>query len=101
MRGNISWDVHWERVIAFRYEWQFALAVRNGYAGVIMFHGALLLILISTISRERVTRLLTHVAFVAVTIGALVATFQYDVVAGRLRSQAAKAGNDGNRLTTR
>jgi hypothetical protein len=64
-------------VWAFRYEWQFALAVRNGYAGFIMFDGALPLILVSTISRERVARLLIHIAFVAVTIGALGATFLY------------------------
>ena len=68
-------------VWTFRYEWQFPLAVRNGYAGFIMFHCALLLILASTISRERVARPLIQLAFVVVTIGALGATFVYDVVA--------------------
>ncbi len=68
-------------VWTFRYEWQFPLAVRNGYAGFIMFHGALLLILVSTTARERIARPLIKVAFVVVTMGALGATFLYDVVA--------------------
>lgn len=73
--------VHVIMVWTFRYEWQFALAVRNGYGGFMMFHSALLMILLSTVSSERVARILTRIAFVVVTIGALGATFLYDVVA--------------------
>jgi hypothetical protein len=68
-------------VWTFRYHWQFDLAVRNGYAGFIMFHGALAMILLSTVARERVSRVLIQTSFVVVSLGAVGASFLYDVVA--------------------
>lgn len=72
--------VHVLMVWAFRYGWQFDLAVRNGYAGFAMFHGALACILVSTVVGEKRSRILVHIAFGIVTVGALGATFLYDVV---------------------
>ena len=40
--------VHVLMVWIYRYDWQFDLAVRNGYTGFVIFHTALALILIST-----------------------------------------------------
>ena len=67
-------------VWTFRYEWQFDLAVRNGYAGFAMFHGALAMIVFSAIGLRR-TRLLINASFVVVSMGAIGAAFLYDVVA--------------------
>lgn len=73
--------IHVAMVWTFRYEWQFALAVRNGYAGFLMFHGSLAAILISTVSGARLARVLIRAAFVVVSAGAIGATFLYEVVA--------------------
>ena len=72
---------HVVMVWTFRYHGEFALAVRNGYGGFLLFHTALTLILISTFLRERLAILLVRVAFLIVTAGALGASFIYDVVA--------------------
>ena len=40
-------------VWAYRYEWQWTQATRNGYAGFVIFHVALLLILASTLAPAR------------------------------------------------
>ena len=68
-------------VWSFRYEWEFALAVRNGYAGFLIFHSALLMIAASIFNQERVARRLVQIAFAVVTMGALGASFLYDAVA--------------------
>ncbi|HMB93774.1 MAG TPA: hypothetical protein VKP65_23175 [Rhodothermales bacterium] len=73
--------VHVAMVWVFRFHGDFSLAVRNGYAGFIMFHAALLIIIVSTLVRERMARRLVQVAFVIVTMGALGASFLYEVVA--------------------
>lgn len=73
--------VHVFMVWTFRYGWSFDLAVRNGYAGFVVFHLALLLILLSTVVREPLSRRLGRVAFLMVSAGALGAAFRYDVVA--------------------
>ena len=73
--------VHVAMVWAFRFHGDFSLAVRNGYAGFAMFHAALLIILVSTFVREHIARRLVQVAFVIVTLGALGASFLYEVVA--------------------
>ena len=71
---------HVAMVWIYRYDWQFDLAVRNGYAGFVIFHTALALILISTFAKERLSQKFVHISFVIVTIGAIGASFRYDVV---------------------
>lgn len=73
--------VHVAMVWSYRYGWRFDLAVRNGYAGFAMFHAALAMIVASTVVREGLARWLVHLSFLIVTIGALGASFLYDVVA--------------------
>lgn len=68
-------------VWAVRYHWSFALAVRNGYGGFLLFHGALVAILASTMVRDGVARILIRLAFLVVSAGAIGATFRYGVVA--------------------
>lgn len=73
--------VHVAMVWMFRFHGDFSLAVRNGYAGFTMFHAALLIIIVSAFVREHIARRLVQVAFVIVTMGALGASFLYEVVA--------------------
>lgn len=73
--------VHVAMVWTYRYGWRFELAVRNGYAGFAMFHAALAMIVASTVAPERTSRWLIHLSFLIVTMGALGASFLYDVVA--------------------
>ena len=72
---------HVALVWSVRYEGQLSEATRNGYVGFVLFHGALVAILISTVLHERLARPLILGAFVAVTIGALAAVFLYEIVA--------------------
>ena len=67
-------------VWAFRYNWEFSLAFRNGYVGFLLFHSALLMILISVFVKEQVAKILIIISFIVVTIGAVGAVFRYDVV---------------------
>lgn len=64
-----------------RYGWQFSEATRNGYGGFVIFHTALAAIVASLAVELRVARRLIAGAFAAVTIGAVAATFKYEVVA--------------------
>jgi hypothetical protein len=64
-----------------RYEWQFSEATRNGFAGFAIFHAALAAIVTSLVVDFRMARRLVIGAFVAVTVGAIAATFKYEVVA--------------------
>lgn len=73
--------VHVAMVWTYRYGGSFELAVRNGYGGFVMFHGALAMVLASTVTPEAVARRLIQVSFLIVTVGATAATFLYDVVA--------------------
>ncbi|HSL84653.1 MAG TPA: hypothetical protein VLF66_17905 [Thermoanaerobaculia bacterium] len=73
--------VHVAMVWTYRYGWDPGLAVRNGWAGFAMFHGALAMILASTVAPERAARWLIHLSFLIVTLGALGATWLYEVVA--------------------
>lgn len=91
LRGAMPWMlwrivavvivVHVAMVWTFRFHGDFSLAVRNGYAGFAMFHTALLVIVTSIFVQERIARRLIQVAFLIVTMGALGASFIYDVVA--------------------
>ena len=67
-------------VWAHRYEWQFDQAVRNGYGGFLLFHTALIYINVALFTPDRISRILHRVAFVVVSMGAVGATFRYDVV---------------------
>lgn len=68
-------------VWAFRYEWRFSVATRNGYAGFVIFHVALAVVLASLVVSGAAARRLITVAFFVVTAGALGAVFRYDEVA--------------------
>lgn len=72
---------HVALVWAARYEWSLAAATRNGYAGFVIFHGALALIVTSVFLVERRARALVITAFAIVSAGALGAVFRYEVVA--------------------
>jgi hypothetical protein len=64
----------------FRYEWQILLAVRNGYAGFLIFHSALIMILISTFLNQKFSLLIVRISFIVVSIGAIGVTFRYAAV---------------------
>jgi hypothetical protein len=72
--------VHVFLVWHVRYEWQFSEATRNGYTGFALFQGALAAIVLSTAVPAHITRVLLTIAFLVVTVGALAATAEYDVV---------------------
>jgi hypothetical protein len=67
-------------VWAYRYDGQLARATRNGYAGFVIFHTALLLVVASALARGRVATALVQGAFGIVTVGALGAVFRYEEV---------------------
>jgi len=64
-----------------RYGGSLAAATRNGYAGFLIFHAALVLIITSLFVRDTRANLFSRVAFAIVTVGAIGAVFRYDVVA--------------------
>lgn len=64
-----------------RYEWQLAVATRNGYAGFVIFHAALAAVVASTLAPEPRRSHLVRAAFLVVTAGATGAVFRYEVVA--------------------
>ncbi len=72
--------VHVVMVWAFRYEWHFSQATRNGYAGFLLFHSALSMIILSTIVSAAPARPLIMTAFVVVIMGAIGAVFIYEEV---------------------
>jgi hypothetical protein len=73
--------MHVVLVWVVRYEGQLSEAIRNGYVGFVLFHGALLAILASVVLPDRLARPLIMGAFAVVTVGALGAVFRYEVVA--------------------
>jgi hypothetical protein len=72
---------HVALVWAVRYRWDPAVATRNGYAGFVLFHGALGLIVASVFLSARAKPLIL-LAFAVVTVGALGAVFRYVEVSG-------------------
>jgi hypothetical protein len=72
---------HVTLVWSVRYGWSWAQATRHGYAGAVIFHGALLLVVTSVFAGNRTATRLIAVSFVVVTLGALGAVFRYDEVA--------------------
>ena len=63
-----------------RYAWDFSEATRHGYGGFVLFHGAFAAILSSTVSPPSVARRLLTASFLVISLGAVGATFKYDVV---------------------
>lgn len=72
--------VHVFYIWNFYYEWQFSVSVRNGYTGFIIFHTALIIILVSTITKEVRSKILIRISFLVVTAGAVGAVLRYDIV---------------------
>ena len=67
-------------VWSVRFEWRIALATRNGFAGLIVFHAALLLILTSLAAPAALARRAIVLAFLVVSGGALGAVFREPAV---------------------
>lgn len=66
-------------VWALRFEWSFERAFVGRIPGFVLFHAALGLILAAPFARAR-SGLLARVAFGIVSVGAVAATFRYEVV---------------------
>ena len=64
-----------------RYAWEFDQAVHNGYGKFLIFQTALLAINASLFMQDRYSVLLHRVVFAIVFMGAIGATFRYEVVA--------------------
>jgi hypothetical protein len=67
-------------VWACRYDWQIAMAVRNGYAGFFIFHAALLSIVTAPFVPTVICKPLIVLSFLIVSAGASGAVFRYEVV---------------------
>jgi hypothetical protein len=72
---------HVVMVWTVRYQWQFELATRNGFAPFLIFHTALALIVAAAFVGNVLSRRFLWTAFPVVTLGALGAVFTYDFVA--------------------
>ncbi len=72
--------LHVTLVWAYRYQWDWAQATRNGYVGMVIFHTALVLIASSALVKKQTAETLARIAFVILTFGALGAVFRYQVV---------------------
>ncbi len=65
----------------YRYEWEIAQATRNGYAGFVIFHAALLGILAAPLAGDRLAKRLVAFSFLVAAMGASGAVMRYDEVA--------------------
>ena len=65
----------------YRYEWAIDQATRNGYAGFVIFHAALLGILAAPLAGYRWSRRLVAFSFLVAAMGASGAVMRYDEVA--------------------
>lgn len=72
--------VHVVMVWHFRFGWSFNEAFVDRTGGFVMFHGALLLILIAPFVEPPTTLRLVVLAFAVVSLGAITASFKYEVV---------------------
>src|SRR3970282_1236442 len=59
--------IHVFMVWSTRYDWQFYKSVRNGYSWFLIFHTALLMILISNFVKENIAKTLIRISFIVVT----------------------------------
>lgn len=65
----------------YRYEWEIAQATRNGYAGFVIFHAALLGILAAPMAGNRWAGRLVTISFLVAAMGASGAVLRYEEVA--------------------
>ena len=65
----------------YRYEWDIAQATRNGYAGFVIFHAALLGIVSAPLAGDRTARRLVAFSFLVAAMGATGAVMRYEEVA--------------------
>lgn len=65
----------------FRYDWEIAQATRNGYAGFVIFHAALLGILAAPLTGNPWAKRLVAFSFLVAAMGASGAVMRYDEVA--------------------
>ncbi len=65
----------------FRYDWEIAQATRNGYAGFVIFHAALLGILAAPLAGHPWAKRLVAFSFLVAAMGASGAVMRYDEVA--------------------
>lgn len=63
----------WEH---FFYGWHLTSATRNGYAGFLLFHGALIALIVSTVVSERLRNRLLWASYFIVSMGAAGAVFR-------------------------
>ena len=73
---------HVTLVWTLRYHGSLAAALDKGRAGFVIFHFALLLLIVATVMPQPLSAVLTWLAFPVVTSGAVGAAFKYDYVAG-------------------
>ncbi len=73
--------VHVLLVWHFRYEWEVSQATRNGYAGFVIFHTALLGILCAPLVGNRLAKRLVVFSFFVAAMGASGAVLRYEEVA--------------------
>lgn len=64
-----------------RYDWEIAQATRNGYAGFVVFHAALLGILAAPLAGNRWAKRLVALSFLVAAVGASGAVMRYEEVA--------------------
>lgn len=72
---------HVALVWTVRYGWSWAQATRDGYAGAVIFHSALALIVASVFVAHRLATRLIMTAFAIVSAGAVAAVFMDDAAA--------------------
>lgn len=65
----------------YRYEWEITQATRNGHAGFVIFHAALLGILAAPLAGSRWAKRLVAISFLIAAMGASGAVLRYDEVA--------------------
>ncbi len=65
----------------YRYEWEISQATRNGYAGFVIFHAALLGILSAPLAGSRLAGRLVTFSFIVAAMGATGAVMRYEEVA--------------------
>ena len=71
---------HVALVWTVRYDWSWAQATKNGYAGAVIFHSALALIVASVFVAPRLATRLIITAFAIVSVGAVAAVFMDEAV---------------------
>jgi len=72
---------HVGMVWGVRFGWSLDMALSKGWTGFIAFHVALVILIAASIVAEPWSGRLLLIAFLIVTLGAVVASFKYDFVA--------------------